>query len=369
MDGVVTSMLSFRKELQRRGHRVYIFASRKGISRNGVSREKDIFLYPGVGFKPYPQYSVAVFPFYSLLKRSSIDIDIVHAQTPFMMGINGMLMARLSRYPLVGSFHTMVNSKALEAYYPKNKALRKFYSSYLWKYTKFFYRKCDLTIAPSHAIEDLLARHGITNTALVPNGVDLKRFNKEVSGAAMRRRLGIRDGEKAVLYLGRISREKKIETLLRAARRLLRSRKDVVFVIGGTGPAQDYYKRMARRLRVQGKVRFIGFVDERELPHLYAASDILCLPSTFETQGIVSLEAMALGKPVVGADYLALREIIQNGRNGERFAPGDDAGCAAKIEKVLNNCAAYRSDAIRTAGKFSVEKVTDRLLKAYDSVF
>jgi 1,2-diacylglycerol 3-alpha-glucosyltransferase len=368
-DGVVTSMLDFRRELQRRGHRVYIFASRRGIARNGVAAEKDVFLYPGVGFKPYPQYSVAVFPFYSLLKRRSIDIDIVHAQTPFVMGMNGMLMAKLGKYPLVGSFHTMINSKSLESYYPRNRALKRFYSTYLWKYTKFFYRKCDLTIAPSQAIEDLLSRHGIADTAVVPNGVDLRRFNRGVSGDGVRRRLGIRDSDKVVLYLGRVSREKKIEVMIRAAKRVLRDRKDVVFVIGGTGPAQDHYRRMARRLGVLDHVRFTGYVEERALPHLYAASDMLCLPSTFETQGIVSLEAMAFGKPVVGADYLALREIIQNGRNGERFAAGDDAGCARKIEKVLNNCGAYRSDAVSTARKFSVEKVTDRLLKAYDSVF
>ena len=310
-----------------------------------------------------------MFPFYSLLKQRSIDIDIVHAQTPFIMGINGMLMAKLGKYPLVGSFHTMVNSKALEAYYPRNRALKRFTSTYLWKYTKFFYRKCDLTIAPSHAIEDLLERHGINDTALVPNGVDLKRFNRRIRGDGVRRRLGIKDSDKVVLYLGRISREKKIEVMLRAAKRVLRSRKDVVFVIGGAGPAQDYYRRMARRLGVLDRVRFTGFVEGKALPGLYASSDALCLPSTFETQGIVSLEAMALGKPVVGADYLALREIIQNGRNGERFAAGDDAGCARKIEKVLNNCGAYTKDAVSTARKFSVEKATDRLLKAYDSVF
>ncbi len=369
VDGVVTSMLNFKRELERRGNKVYIFASKKGMGRRSRTHEaKDVFLYPGVDFKPYPQYSVAVFPYYSLLKLRSLDVDIVHAQTPFVMGFSGLLAAKLGRYPLVGSYHTMISSKSLSSYYPKNPTLKRFYSTYIWKYTKFFYRRCDVTIAPSRAIDGLLRKHGISDTALVPNSIDTRRFRPEVRGGAMRDRLGVRDGERVVLYLGRVSREKKIEVLLRAAKSLRAKRNDLVFVVGGTGPAVEHYQRMARRLGIADRVRFLGFVDDKVLPNLYAASDLLCLPSTFETQGIVSLEAMAVGKPVVAADYLALREVIENGKNGERFEAGNHIGCARKIEKVLNNCEAYRKQAVKTAEEFSVEKVTGRLLKVYDSV-
>jgi 1,2-diacylglycerol 3-alpha-glucosyltransferase len=311
---------------------------------------------------------VAIFPYYSLVKLRSLDIDLIHAQTPFVMGFSGMLAAKLGRYPLVGSYHTMISSKSLDSYYPKNRALKNFCSSYLWKYTKFFYRRCDVTIAPSRATESLLRRHDIRNTALVPNSIDTARFNPRVKGAWLRERMGIGGDERVVLYLGRVSREKRIEVLLRAAKALRGSRRDIRFVIGGTGPALDYYRRMARRLGVLDRVKFIGFVEDGVLPNLYAASDLLCLPSTFETQGIVSLEAMAVGKPVVAADYLALREIVENGRNGERFEAGNPLGCARKIEKVLNNCESYRKQAVKTADEFSVRKVADRLLKVYDSV-
>ena len=369
VDGVVTSMLTFKKELERRGNKVYIFASKKGMGSKSRSNEaKDVFLYPGVDFKPYPQYSVAVFPYYSLIKLRSLDIDLIHAQTPFVMGFSGLLAAKLAGIPLVGSYHTLISSKSLAAYYPQNRTLKKFYSTYVWKYSKFFYNRCDVTIAPSRAIEGLLHKHGIGNTSLVPNSIDTKRFNPKVRGDAVRARLGIKDGERVALYLGRVSREKKIEVMLRAAKSLHERRKDIVFVIGGTGPALVHYHRMARRLGVADRVRFLGFVDDKILPELYAASDLLCMPSTFETQGIVSLEAMAVGKPVVAADYLALREIVENGKNGERFEAGNYIGCARKIEKVLNNCESYRKETVNTANEFSVEKVTGRLLKVYDTV-
>lgn len=368
VDGVVTSMLTFKKELERRGCKVYIFASRRAIKgKKYVS--PSVFLYPGVGFKPYPQYSVALFPYYSALKLRSLDIDVVHAQTPFIMGFNSLLAAKLGRYPLIGSFHTLINSKSLSSYYPKNRHLKKFYAKYLWKYTKYFYKMCDCTIAPSQAIASLLENHGISGVNVVPNSVDLSRFNPSVRGDAMRERLGIGEDEKMVLYLGRISREKKVDVMLRAAKALSRTRKDVYFIIGGTGPAADYYKRTAKRLGILDRVRFLGFVDDKDLPSLYAASNLLCLPSAnFETQGIVAIEAMAVGKPVVGSDSLALSELIENSKNGEKFKTGDYIGCSRKIEKVLNNCDAYKRSAISTSRTFSVEKVTDRLLKVYDSV-
>ena len=368
VDGVVTSMLNFKKELERRGHKVFIFATCK---MNDVKAYKadDVFLYPGVGFKPYPQYSFAVFPYHSMGKLKELGINIVHSQTPFSMGINGMLAAWLGRYPFVTSFHTLVNSRALSYIYPKNKMLKKFYTNSLWGYTQFFYRRCDMAIAPSHAIERFLKRHSIKGVTYVPNSVDLEVFNPRVDGDAVRRHLSIPNREKIILYLGRVSREKKIETMLRAAKTLLKRRSDMTFVIGGTGPSLDYYRRMTMTLGISDKVKFMGFVDQKVLPKLYAASDVLCLPSTFETQGIVSLEAMATGKPVVGADYMALRELIENGKNGERFKSGDYVACSRKIEKVLNNLEVYKKHALSTAKRFSVEKSTDRLLKAYDSVY
>jgi 1,2-diacylglycerol 3-alpha-glucosyltransferase len=368
VDGVVTSILNFRSELERRGHKVYLFGSRN-ITRGSSHPESRVFLYPGLEFRPYPQYSLALFPYNSMNKLKSLEIDLLHAHTPFIMGFAALVSSKVQKYPLVGSYHTLINNReVIKAYYPKNKQLKRFTSRYLLKYVKFFYRKCNATTAPSHAIMGMLQRYGIENVSVVPNSVDLKVFNGRVSGEAMRESLGMRDGEKMVLYLGRLSREKRIDVMLRAASKITRKRKDIRFVIGGAGPSEAYYKGMARRLGLQKNVIFTGSVSRRQLPKLYAAADALCLPSTFETQGIVSLEAMASGKPVVGANYLALKELIKSGKNGEKFRPGDYMACAEKIEKVLNNTDAYINNALETAKEFSKEKVTDKLLDVYNLV-
>lgn len=368
VDGVVTSMLEFKRELERRGHKVYIFASAKMEDKKKYAA-KDVFLHAGFKFKPYPQYSVALFPYYSSMPTQlrKLKIDIVHVQTPFVMGFTGMLAAKLSRLPLVGTFHTMINSSSLNAYYPKNRALRNFYAKYLWKYTQFFYRSCDATIAPSNSVASMLKRHRIKDVHVVPNSVDTRMFNAGTSGAAFRKRLGIGKRESVVLYVGRISKEKRVDVMLRAARILLRKRKGMRFVVCGTGPELEANKKLANRLGVANRTSFIGFVEHSKLPEVYAASDLLCLPShRFETQGIVAIEAMAAGRPVVGSDDLALKDLIKSGKNGEKFRSLDYADCARKIEKVLNNKAAYTKHAVETAGNFSTERVTDELLKTYE---
>ena len=365
VDGVVTSICSFKSELERRGHKVYIFAPATAEDKKKYER-KDVFLYAGVKFKPYPQYSTALFPYYSSIKLKDLGVDIIHNQTPFMMGFTGLLAAKLNNYPVVSTFHTLINSRSLDSYYPKNRALRRFYSKYLWKYVKFFYRSSDRVIAPSNAIALMLRKHKIGNVAVVPNSVDLKRFNTRVSGTPALERLGISREEKVVLYIGRVSREKNLDVMLKAAKLLLKKRNDVRFVVGGTGPALEEQKRLANRLGIASKLTFTGFVSKTELPQMYAASDMLCLPSNFETQGIVALEAMAAGKPVVGSDYMALRDLIKDGKNGEKFKPSDARSCAKKIEKVLNNSSAYKKHATETARQYSSRRVTDALLDTYN---
>lgn len=368
IDGVVTSILNFRKELTKRGHNVYIFTS-KNIN-SGISRERDkVFYYPGITFKPYPQYNVALFPYNSLTKLAALDIDIIHAHTPFVMGFTAMMGAGLNNLPILGSYHTLINnSQVINAYYPKNQRLKKFTAKYLFKYVKFFYNRCNATTAPSHAIENLLLRYGIKNIRLLPNSIDLKVFNQKVEGGKTREKLGVKNSEKLVLYVGRLSREKRLEVLLKAAKLITKRNEKVKFVIVGSGPAEQYYKNLARRLNMHKDLRFVGTVDRESLPKFYAASDLFCLPSTFETQGIVSLEAMATGKPVVCADYLALKELVKNGYNGEKFRPGDYISCAKKIEKVLNDPKSYIRNAADTAKLFSTEKITDQLINIYSSL-
>ncbi len=369
IDGVVTSIINFKQELERRGHEVYIFASGDRKSKKQYS-SKNVFIMQGVTFKPYPQYKFALFPYASIIKVSKLDVDLIHAQTPFSMGLSAMIISKITHKPLVGSYHTMINDKAIvDNYYPQNSSLKMLASRSVKEYTKMFYNMCDETVAPSETILKYLTKTGIDKSKLsvVPNSVDLKRFNTKNNGDKIRKSLHIKDNEQMVLYVGRTSREKKLETMLHAAKYLSKKRNDLKFVICGDGPAFEFYKKSAARQNLKNVI-FTGFVTGPLLSQYYAACDTFCIPSTFETQGLVALEAMASGKPVVGADYLALSDLIINGKNGEKFKPGDYISCSRKIEKVLNNTGLYTQNAVNTAKEFSLEKVTDKMIDVYNLV-
>ncbi len=366
VDGVVISILNFRKELQSRGHEVHIFAGGSKASAEVAKGYKNVHIIQGMKFKKYPQYSLSFFPFYPSINVMRTKFDVIHAHTPFMIGTQGLMRAKINKTPLVGTFHTMVTDKSIIRDYTfDNKMLQRFITKYSWHYMRLFYNNCNEVIAPSGAIKGMLEKNGIPNVDVVPNSVDLSRFNTKINGDAARERLGFSDKDRVVLYAGRVSREKHLETLIRAASIIKEDR--IKFVVAGTGPAYDYYKGMVRKHGLGHKFTFTGFIPNQELPPYYAAADAFCIPSTFETQGMVALEAMACGKPVIGADFLALKELISNGRNGEKFKPNDYRDCARKIRKVINNTSSYR-DMSNTAKLYSLENTTDRLIDAYKRI-
>ncbi|MEM0106783.1 MAG: glycosyltransferase [Candidatus Micrarchaeaceae archaeon] len=366
MDGVVTSIKNSAAELERRGHNVYIFAA-SNISKYEIGKEgfnaDHVFPIHGVKFRKYPQYSIPIYPNFKQLKFLK-ETDIVHAHTPLFMGLYALMLAKGNRLPIVGTFHTLINdNKAMEAYI-SSKMIKKLAKRYSWAYLRFFYNSCNAVIAPSAPIKQLLEKKGITNVYDVANGIDMKKFNSNVNGKKERESLLGGNFEKIILYIGRISKEKRLEVLLKVAKRTKDKR--LLFAIGGAGPALKYYQALAKKYMLNN-VKFLGFIENEMLPKYYKASDVFCIPSTFETQGMVALEAMAVGKPVVGADKLALSNLIENGKNGEKFKPNDFIECERKIEKVINNIANY-NQMVETAKFYSIEKTVDRLLNIYNNL-
>lgn len=366
VDGVVISMLNFRKELMRRGHEVHIYASGNSETERLKRKYSNLHVIRGLSFRRYPQYSIAFLPGATAIRNMGIDFDVAHLQTPFTVGVQGMIIAKVNKTPTVGTFHTMfTNTAVVKEYTSNSKMVREFIKRYSWLYLRHFYSRCDSILAPSDVISKMLDRRGIHNVGVVPNSVDISRFNLNVDGSKIRRALNITDREHMILFAGRVSREKNLEVMINAARLL--KNENYRFVVAGTGPGYEHYTKMVDRAGLGDLFDFVGFVDNADLPEYYAAADAFCMPSTFETQGIVTLEAMACGIPVIGADYLALKDLIVNGENGEKFPAGDYMACARKIRKVINNIESYKG-MWDTAKQYSLQKTTDRLLDAYKNI-
>ena len=307
------------------------------------------------------------FPFYDGFRigspsvpRAVGDVDVVHAHTPFALGLAARRLSRTQSIPLVASYHTPTSEYA--TYVSSLRPVRSTVEGLATAYEKWYLRRADAVLAPSettagHIVDEL----GVdTRVEVLPNGVDIDFF-RPVETAEFRARHGLPDGP-LVGYTGRHGYEKRLEDIVRAAEGI----DDVTLVFGGDGPAKSAVQAAASEADVDA--RFLGFLDREELPAFYSALDVFAFPSPVETQGLVALEANACGTPVVGVDSGALRTTVREGETGYRYAAGDLVAFSDGIERALTEYDALRENCLDRREATSVEHSVDRLAKIYRSV-
>jgi len=234
--------------------------------------------------------------------------DVVHVQTPFLAHYAGLAAARAHRLPCVLTYHTLFE-EYLQHYVPFLPAAS--LRALARRVSRSQCNSVTAVIVPSAAMRDRLAAYGVsTPVNVLPTGISLARFERHAPGS-FRADHGIPSGVPLGLFVGRIAHEKNIGFLLQVTGHLLRSHPDFILVIAGEGPAQKSLMRAARQAGIERNVRFIGYLDrENELPRCYAAADVFMFASHTETQGLVLIEAMACGLPVVGLAEMGTRDIL-----------------------------------------------------------
>ena len=369
VDGVVTAILSYRRDLERRGDKVFVFAAGDSEAQKN-NLDKRVFFYRAVPFPPYPQYKVAIFPYNSSKEARRAGIEGVHSHAIASMGLAAIKTSRDLGKPLVGTFHTMISEAAKN--YVRQKWLKIASDKLVWRAIRTFYAPFDLVTAPSETTRRMLEDNGVAGTIMVPNGVDTQRFHPGIDKKIVRTMLGLKREEKLVMIPGRLSHEKNVDVILKAVPKVVKEDENVRFIVLGSGPAEGMCKALAKRMNLGKSVMFTGFVQSFEVPYYYGAADLFVTASTFETQGLAMLENMACANPCVGADAMAIPEFLKDGQNGFLFRPFDSSECAEKIVKALEMKEGARKkmakNARQTAEKYSIPACTDKLLDAYDEV-
>ncbi len=336
MNGVV-SFLSGAIELLSRKHEVVLFAP--GGKRLRVERKKGIRIYwiPSSPFPFYEGYKIASMNYKrvsDLLKKE--DPDVVHAHAPVVLGIQGIIAAKRKNIPVVITHHThfpdyvphLLNGKL-------PKALDKLSGYTVKKLIKQVYKNADVVTAPTQELVGELKSYGLDNVEYLPNGVKLKKFTMSANAAErFKKKFKIPGNKKIVLYLGRISFEKRLDVLLHAFSMI--EREDRLLLIAGGGPYLSELKRVAKFLKIKN-IRFTGFLSDRDIPAAYACADIFASSSDSETFGLTFVEAMHMGIPIVGVAKLGAKELIKDGKNGMLIRPGCATRFAAALEKLLKD--------------------------------
>lgn len=353
MDGVVKNIDTYMKELRRLGHEVTVFAPSTGW---GDRSEPGVYYLGSIRLRRYPSYRLAIYP--SKFDRfvRDLELDLIHSHGFAAMGVRGKILARKRDIPYIFTFHTMV-PQVFRHYFIEGFDTRVF-EWLFWRYMRRFLRHNDLTIYPSRWAHDTVVESiGIDpgRYAILPTGVDVEKYRPDPS---------IRDpGEPTILHVGRVSREKNIETAIDIFAGI-REKMDARMVIVGEGPALGYYRQYAGKKGLP--VTFTGFVSEEKLIQWYQRSTILIMPSMFETQGIVPLEAMACGLPVLAYRHPAFLECWQDGEAGYFFTDVEEG--VKKGVSLLEDRSSFSRKAKECAERFSIASLTRRLLNEYERV-
>lgn len=357
VDGVVVAISSARNELERRGHEIFVLTA--GGRRKNKNNSGRVFSFPSIDFPPYPAYKLAVFPYpeaEGIVRKNKIDVIHSHGMGP--MGVAALFVSAILDKPLIGTLHT--NIQEATHYIIPIKPMQTVMKKVAWRYLKWYYNQCDAVVVPSEYMKKECKAHHIKNILAISNGIDLNRF---------------RPGEKTmwndrtvVLYMGRMVKEKNLDVVIKAAKRVEKKIPNVLFVIVGNGPAEQYYKDRVKEHGVGNLFLFISGVQPKDVLQYYHNADVFVFPSMFETQGLSGLEALACGLPVAGADYLAIPDIVKTGKNGHLFKPHDVKGCADAIHYCVRNKKRLGRGAIKSVQSHSIDKSISRLLSLYNRV-
>ncbi|SDH82784.1 Glycosyltransferase involved in cell wall bisynthesis [Alteribacillus persepolensis] len=298
-DGIVTRLTACIRWLLQKGHDVRVIAPDLGVYEFEGAEIK------GVPARTLPFYRSKQFALpHPLVKRyiEEYQPDIVHVVNPALIGFSGVRAAKKLHYPLLASYHTNV-AKYLDYYHLSP------FKGLIWWYFRKLHNQADLNLCTSKTVEEELNEHDFFNVHVWHRGVDTAMFHPDNDDAAVRNRLTAgRPQQKLLLYVGRLAPEKEIEKL----KHVLDESDEFSLAIVGDGPHREALKQHFAGT----KTVFTGFMHGQDLAKAYASADVFVFPSTTETLGLVILEAMASGLPIVAAKSGPTCEQIEDGKTG-----------------------------------------------------
>jgi glycosyltransferase involved in cell wall biosynthesis len=354
VDGIVTRLSHTVDHLQRMGDHVLVVSPEGGLKEYKGAK---ICGVPGFPLPLYPELKLA-------LPRPSIGQaleefkpDLIHLVNPAVLGLGGLYYAKSLGVPLVASYHTHL-PKYLEHY-----GLGML-EGLLWEILKMMHNQAHLNLCTSTAMQNELTGHGIERTELWQRGVDTELFQPELASWEVRSHLTQGNPHSPLLlYVGRLSAEKEIERI----KPVLQAIPDARLVLVGDGP----YRQDLEKFFADTSTYFAGYRTGKDLATAFASADAFIFPSRTETLGLVLLEAMAAGCPVIAANAGGIPDIVTDGVNGYLFDPQDERGAIAATQRLFacrEERESIRRNARQEAEKWGWVAATRQLKRYYQAV-
>jgi glycosyltransferase involved in cell wall biosynthesis len=354
IDGIVTRLIHTVEHLQRAGDNVLVFSPDGGLTEY---KGAQIYGVEGFPLPMYPELKMAL-PRPSIgQKLEEFRPDIIHVANPAVLGLAGLYYGKKLNIPLLASYHTHL-PKYLHHYgFGMLEPL-------LWELLKGAHNQAELNLCTSTAMVEELRSHGIERVDLWQRGVDTEMYQPHFTSREMRDRLTQGHPESPLLlYVGRLGAEKEIDRI----KPVLESIPNARLALVGDGP----HRQNLEQYFAGTPTYFVGYLRGKELASAYASADAFIFPSRTETLGLVLLEAMAAGTPVVAARSGGIPDIVTDGVNGYLFDPADEEGAIAATQRLFAHTEereTLRQNARREAERWGWAAATNQLRRYYQSV-
>ena len=368
VNGVVTSISSSKEAYERKGHEVYIFAPRV---EDYIDQEKNIFRYRSVNITSKVKYPLSL-PLSFKVKKviTEFNPDIIHIHHPFLLSSAAIMYGKKLGIPKILTLHTQYEQYA---YYASpipervtQKAIKMIISNLAYK--------TDCITTPSDSMKKIIENYGIKNRIeVIPNAIHLISFKEddELKRTEIKKKYNLKEDDKIILFVGRVASEKSIDKIIKALA-IIKKRsigKEKLLIVGN-GPTMDELKQLARTLKIEEDIIFAGTVSYEEIKHYYKMAYVFTIASTTETFGIVTIEALASGVPVVAIKAPGAIDILTDGLDG-LLVDDDVEKIANALEKIIKEPELREKlslGALKTSEKYSINKISEKMLNLYREV-
>lgn len=368
LSGISDSIVSLATELTKRGHQVRFFVpkySTEDYKKSNLPNE-EINLGPNVSVTRFRAFFFGsgsgqgrmVWPYFlRFFQVQPFKPDVIHTQTFFGCGMEGMMASWVLRIPIVGTNHT-----AIKGFLIYNPIKTKWMDAFIVKYVNWYYERCEIVTAPSQSVFTEMDQSGFKKDGIpLSNPIETEIFKPLANrGTELRKKYKL--GEFPIIHAGRLANERSIDVMIRALPIVKKSVPEAELVFSGRGADEQEFRLLAKELGVEDSVKFLGFLDQADLVEVYNAGKVFAITSTVDTQSMVMMQAMSCGLGVVGVRARALPEFI-NDTNGFVVEPGDSAALADRLVTILKDPALEKKlgeGGRKTALQFSPEKIADR---------
>jgi glycogen(starch) synthase len=334
--GIARHCEGLAKALVHQGHDVHLFTL--DFPGSPSYEEMDgIKVYRAATELGHPNFLTWVLLFNHFLGKKmaevshQVDFDLMHVHD-WLAAFSGISFKHYKQKPMVLTVHSTEVGRAQGLHSPDSFSI----DGIEWWATY----EADKVIVCSHSMKNEICGHfnlPLDKVDVIPNAIDASQYRTSVDRGSVRQRYGVDWGEKMVLCVGRLVPQKGIEYFIRAIPSIASRFPEAKFIIVGEGWSRDALEAEARATGHRGKIRFTGFVSDKEVVNLMTSADVLVVPSIYEPFGIVALEGMATGVPVVASQVGGLAEVIEHDRTGVFVYPRSPDSIAWGIGKVLSD--------------------------------